>query len=163
LILLQCTTCTGRHHSVCAANCIPLISDFTWAPQYFHRAPIFFSVHGPPNLSFNHCPYRPLSQKRLKIDAHNQRTEEKLYPSPIQLSHVYGPIANGLLQGDPKSERPNTSFEDYEPSTVSVFVSVVSCGRVCRKQSYAHSGIEPSRLAKGPKNSNFWPFADFNG
>ena len=81
---------------------------------------------------------------------------------------MYGPIANGLLQGDPKSERPNTSFEDYEPSTVSVFVSVVSCGRVCREQSYAHSGIEPSRLAKGflqsgPKNKNFWPFADFNG
>jgi len=45
-----------------------------------------------------------------------------------------------------------------EPSTVSVFLSVVRCGRVCRAQICAHSGIEPSRLTKkfpqdGPKNS----------
>ena len=46
LMLLQCTTCTRRHHSVCAANCIPLISDFTWAPQYFHRAPNFSAFMG---------------------------------------------------------------------------------------------------------------------
>jgi len=72
-----------------------------------------------------------------------------LYPSPIQLSHVYGPIAHGVLQGGPKSEWHNTSFGDYEPSTVSVFLSVVKCGRVCREQTYAHSGMEPSRLAKG--------------
>jgi len=72
-----------------------------------------------------------------------------LYPSPIQLSHVYGPIAHGVLQGGPKSQWRNTSFGDYEPSTVSVFLSVVKCGRVCSAQTYAHSGIEPSRLAKG--------------
>ena len=83
-----------------------------------------------------------------------------LYPSPIQLSHVYEPIAHGVLHGGPKSEWRNTSFGDYEPSTVSVFLSVVKCGRVCRAQTYAHSGVEPSRLAKGilqggPKNSNF--------
>ena len=36
-----------------------------------------------------------------------------------------------------------------EPSTVSVFLSVVKCGRVCRTQTCAHSGIEPSTLAKG--------------
>ena len=33
--------------------------------------------------------------------------------------------------------------------TVSVFLSVVKCGRVSKEQTYAHSGIEPSRLAKG--------------
>jgi len=81
-----------------------------------------------------------------------------LYPSPIQLSHVYGPIAYRVLQDGPKSEWRNTSFGDYEPSTVSVLLSVVKCGRVCREQTYAHSGIEPSRLAKGflqggPRNS----------
>jgi len=70
------------------------------------------------------------------------------YPSPIQLSHVYGPIAHGVLQGGPKSKWRNTSFGDYEPSTVSVFLSVVKCGRLCKAQTYAHSGIEPSRLAK---------------
>ena len=47
---------------------------------------------------------RPLSQKLLKIEAYKQRTEKKLYLSPIQLSHVYGPIAHGALQGEPKSE-----------------------------------------------------------
>ena len=45
-----------------------------------------------------------------------------------------------------------------EPSTVSVLISVVTCGRLCRAQTCAHSGIEPSRLAKGfpqsgPKSS----------
>jgi len=36
-----------------------------------------------------------------------------------------------------------------EPSTVSVFFSVVKCDRICRAQTCTHSGIEPSRLAKG--------------
>jgi len=49
-----------------------------------------------------------------------------IYPSPIQLSHVYGPIAHGVLQGGPKSKWRIPSFGDYEPSTVSVFLSVVS-------------------------------------
>ena len=36
-----------------------------------------------------------------------------------------------------------------EPSTVSVYLSSVKCGRICRAQTCAHSGIEPSTLAKG--------------
>ena len=36
-----------------------------------------------------------------------------------------------------------------EPSTVSVFLSSVKCGRICKAQTCAHSGIEPSTLAKG--------------
>ena len=36
-----------------------------------------------------------------------------------------------------------------QPSAVSVFLSVAKCGRVCRAQTYAHSGIEQSTLAKG--------------
>ena len=71
-----------------------------------------------------------------------------LYPSSIQLSHVYGPIAHGVLQGGPKSKWRNTSFGDYELSTVSVFLSVVKCGRVCREQTCAHYRTEPSGLAK---------------
>ena len=50
-----------------------------------------------------------------------------------------------------------------QPSGVSVFFSVAKCGRLCRTQTCAHSGIEPSTLAKGflqggpkvRKNSNF--------
>jgi len=43
-----------------------------------------------------------------------------------------------------------------QPSAVSVFLSVTNCGRVYRAQTCAHSGIEPSTLAKeflqgGPK------------
>ena len=53
-----------------------------------------------------------------------------------------------------------------EPSTVSVFLSSLKCGRVCRAQTSAHSGTEPSTLAKGfqrigqkfEKNSSFGPF-----
>ena len=36
-----------------------------------------------------------------------------------------------------------------QPSAVSVFLSVAKCGRVCRAQTCAHSGIGPSTLAKG--------------
>ena len=56
-----------------------------------------------------------------------------------------------------------------EPSTVSVFPSSVKCGRVWRAQTCAHSGIEPSILAKGfqrmgqkfEKKSYFGPFLAF--
>ena len=34
-------------------------------------------------------------------------------------------------------------------SAVFVFLSVAKCGRICRAQTCAHSGIEPSTLAKG--------------
>ena len=43
-----------------------------------------------------------LSQKLLKIEAYKQRMEKKLYLSPIQLSHVFGPIGHVVLQGWPK-------------------------------------------------------------
>ena len=36
-----------------------------------------------------------------------------------------------------------------QPSAVSVFLSVANYGRVCRAQTCAHFGIEPSTLAKG--------------
>jgi len=36
-----------------------------------------------------------------------------------------------------------------QPSPVSVFLSVANCGRISRAQTCAHSGIEPSTLAKG--------------
>jgi len=35
-----------------------------------------------------------------------------------------------------------------QPSAVSVFFSLAKCGRVCRAQTCANSGIEPSTLAK---------------
>ena len=41
--------------------------------------------------------YVHISQKRLKIEALSTYGK-KVYPSPIQLSHVYGPIAHGLAK-----------------------------------------------------------------
>ena len=52
---------------------------------------------------------------------HISRYGKMRYPSPIQLSHVYGPIAHGVLQGGPKSKWRNTGFRDYEPSIPFLF------------------------------------------
>jgi len=34
-------------------------------------------------------------------------------------------------------------------ATISIFLSVPKCGSICRAQTCAHSGVEPSRSAKG--------------
>ena len=36
-----------------------------------------------------------------------------------------------------------------QPAIVLFFLSVVKCSRICRAETCAHSGIEPSTLAKG--------------
>jgi len=46
----------------------------------------------------------------------------------------------------------------HRTATISIFFSVAKCGSLCRAQTCAHSGIEPSRSAKaflqgGPKSS----------
>ena len=40
-------------------------------------------------------------------------------------------------------------------ATISIFLSVAKCGSICRAQTCALSGVEPSRSAKkgGPKSS----------
>ena len=105
----------------------------------------------------NFSPFRHFTSIYLRNDykqSHISSVQKKVYPSPIQLSHVYGPVAHAHL-----SNRVSHKLSDVipvlritptatEPSTVSVFLSVVKCGRVCRAQTCAHSGIQPSRLAK---------------
>jgi len=97
---------------------------------------------------------RPCISETIKIEAYKQRTEKKVYFCPIQLLHVYGPIAHGVLY------RVSQKVSDIipvlrltpiatQPSVVSVFLSVAKCGRVCRAQTCAHSGVQPSTLAKG--------------
>jgi len=87
-------------------------------------------------------------------------------PYPTVACVLHGPIAHGVLQGGPKLSDVipvlRITPRATEPSTVSVFLSVVKCGRICRAQTCAHSGIEPSRLAKGfpqggPKTSKKIP------
>ena len=58
-----------------------------------------------------------------------------------------------------------------QPPAVSVSLSVAKCGRICRAQTCAHSGVEPyvkigqgdstEWVKKFEKNSNFSPFRDF--
>ena len=79
-----------------------------------------------------------------------------LYLSRIQLSHVYGPIAHGVLHGGLKSKWRNTGFGDYEPSTVSVFLSIIKCSRACKAQTCIHSAtLAKGFLQGGPKNFEF--------
>ena len=47
----------------------------------------------------------------------------------------------------------------HRTATISIFLSVARCGSICRAHTCSHSGVEPSRSAKGflqggPKSSN---------
>ena len=42
--------------------------------------------------------YVHISQKLLKIEAYKQCTEKKLYLSPIQMSHVFGPSVTAFYR-----------------------------------------------------------------
>jgi len=65
------------------------------------------------------------------------------------------PLSNCRMCIDPSLTgfyRVSQKVSDVIPvlrSAVFVFLSVAKCGRICRAQTCAHSGIEPSTLAKG--------------
>jgi len=78
------------------------------------------------------------------------------------MSHVFGPSITAFYRVSQKVSDVipvlRITPRATEPSTVSVFLSVVKCGSVCRAQACAHSVIKPFRLAKGfqqggPKSS----------
>ena len=73
----------------------------------------------------------PLSNCRMRLD-----------PSPMGFYRVSQKVSDliPVLRITPRAT---------EPSTVSVFLSSVKCGRICRAENCAHSGIEPAILAKG--------------
>jgi len=97
--------------------------------------------------------YVHISQKLLKIEAYRQHREKSF----ISL------LSNCRMRLDPSLKgfyRVSQKLSDVipllrltpiatQPSAVSVFLSVAKCGHVCRAQACAHSGIEPSSLAKG--------------
>ena len=97
-----------------------------------------------------------MSQKLLKIEAYKQR-REKSFISPLSNCRMcLDPSVTGFYRvrqkvGDviPVLRITPRATELSSLSTVSVFLSVVKCGSVCRAQTCAHSGIEPSTLAKG--------------
>ena len=72
------------------------------------------------------------------------------------MSHVLGPSVTGFYRVSQKVSDVIPVLRltpiGTQPSAVSVFLaspSAVDCSRVCRAQTCAHSGIEPSTLAKG--------------
>ena len=63
------------------------------------------------------------------------------------MSHVFGPSVTAFYRVSQKVSDVipvlRITPRATEPSTVSVFLSVVKCGSVCRAQTCAHSGIKP--------------------
>ena len=117
--------------------------------------------------------YVHISQKLLKIEAYKQYMQKRFIPPLSNCRICMDQLLTGFYRvGQILSDvipvlriTPRAT----EPSTVPVFLSSVKCGRICRAQTCAHSGIEPSTLAKGfrrmgqkfEKNSNFGPFLAF--
>ena len=95
--------------SLSDAKCSPICSAQTCAHSGIERsrsAKAF--LQGRPKTSkkfriFHHfLSLRLYILKTIKIEAYKQRSEKKVYLSPIQLSHVFGPIGHVVLQGGPK-------------------------------------------------------------
>ena len=74
-------------------------------------------------------------------------------PSPVG---SIGPWGAG--EGELKIQKMGVVSFVLRTATISIFLSDTKCGPVCRAQTCAHSGVEPSRLTKaflqgGPKSS----------
>ena len=111
--------------------------------------------------------YVHTSHKRLKIEAYKQRTENSFIPLLSNCRICMNQSLTGFYRVGQKLSDVipvlRITPRATEPSTVSVFLSVVKCGSVCRAQTCAHSGIKPSTLAKGfpqsgPKSSKKFEF-----
>ena len=97
--------------------------------------------------------YVHISQKLLKREAYMQ----------IQKKSFIAPLSNCRMCMDPSLTgfyRVSQKVSDVipflrlspiatQPCVVSVFLSISKCSLVCRAQTCAHSGIEPSTLTKG--------------
>ena len=98
----------------------------------------------------------------VKIEAYKQRTEISFIPPLSNCRICMDPSLTGFYRVGQKLSDIipvlRITPRATDPSTVSVFLSVIKWGRVCRAQTCTHSGIKPSRLAKGfpqggPKSS----------
>ena len=97
--------------------------------------------------------YVHISQKLLKIEAYKQGMRKRFIPSLSNCRICMDQSLTGFYRVGQKLSDVipvlRITPRATEPSTVSVFLSVVKCSRVSMAQTRAHSGIEPSRLAKG--------------
>jgi len=69
---------------------------------------------------------------------------------------VHRPQGGGGWRGSQKLKKWGVVSFVLRTSTISIFLSASKCGSVCRAQTCAHSGVEPSRSVKaflkgGPK------------
>jgi len=96
---------------------------------------------------------RPYISETIKTEAYKQCMQKRFIPPLSNCRICMNQSLTGFYRvGQKLSDvipvlriTPTTT----EPSTVSVFLSSVKCGRICRALTCAHSGIEPSTLAKG--------------
>ena len=111
--------------------------------------------------------YVHISQKLLKIEAYKQCMQKRFIPPLSNCRICMDQSLTGFYRVGQKLSNVipvlRITPRATEPSTVSVFLSIVKCSRVCRAQTCAHSGIEPSTLAKGfpqggPKSSKKFQF-----
>jgi len=96
---------------------------------------------------------RPYISETIKTEAYKLRSE-KSFISPLSNCRMcLDPSVTGFYRVSQKvcDVIPVLRFTPIatQPSAVSVFLSVAKCSRICRAQTCAHSGIEPSTLAKG--------------
>jgi len=70
----------------------------------------------------------------------------------------------GRVEGELKTQKMGVVSFVLRTATISIFLSVAKYGSICRVQTLAHSGVEPSRSAKAflqggpksPKNLEFF-------
>ena len=165
-IFLSVATCG----SICRAQTCAhsgIYKNRQYKPRRFYR--VGQKVRKSFKLFTTPRPYVHRSQKRLQIEAYKQRIEKKLYLSPIHLSHVYGPIAHGVLQVEPKSELRNTSLAAYAYSNSAGCRLFSLASRMygtdlrtfwCRTVKIGQ-GVSTGWVKKFEKISNFSPFRHF--
>jgi len=117
--------------------------------------------------------YVHISQKLLKIEACKQRMQKRFIPPLSNCRICMDQSLTGFYRVGQKLSDIipvlRITPRATKPSTVFVFLSSVKCGRICRAQTCAHSGIEPSQFGQGVpkdgpkvrKKSNFGPFLAF--
>jgi len=96
--------------------------------------------------------YVPISQQQLQLEAYDPSQEKILIP-PLSTYRIYigvSPTAFYELGQKVSDTIPILRITAIapEPTTVSVCSERRQCGRICKAQTCAHYGAEPSRLAK---------------
>ena len=71
---------------------------------------------------------------------------DNVFRRPRFPSAVHRPLGAG--EEELKTQKMGVVSFVLRTATISIFLSVTKCGSICRAQTCAHSGLEPSRSAK---------------